>query len=36
MKADITELLEDHGKWITVLAGERLIWEFVFEKHILN
>ena len=37
-KADITELLEDMGEWFVVgeITGEKLIWEFKFEKHILN
>jgi len=38
MKADITELLEDMGEWFVIgeIKGEELIWEFKFEKHILN
>ena len=37
-KADISELLEDMGEWFVVgeITEEKLIWEFKFEKHILN
>ena len=37
-KANISELLEDMGEWFVIgeIVGVELIWEFKFEKHILN